>query len=74
MHEVKMKWVVIRGKADGLAGGPPTIKPLKEFQKKKLKNVGDHTTRVPLSMYDLTRKRKEYVNNALKYNNVLVLK
>lgn len=36
MHGVKMKIVVIRGKADGLAEGPPTIEPPNEAWKKNL--------------------------------------
>lgn len=47
MHGMKMKEVVLGGKANGPVGGPPTIEPPKEVQKKMLKKVGDHITKVP---------------------------
>lgn len=37
-----------------------------EVQTKKLKKVGDPTTRMPLTMYDLTRQEKKVVCKASK--------
>lgn len=54
LHGVKMKGVVLGGKACCPFGGPLTIEPLKNFKKKSMKNMGDYTTKVPLTMYDLT--------------------
>ncbi|CAI8588552.1 unnamed protein product [Vicia faba] len=39
MHCVKIKGVVLGGKADGPTGGPPTMEPSKEVRKKKLKKT-----------------------------------
>lgn len=35
VHGVKMKGVFLGGKADGPAGGPPTLEPPKEFKNKQ---------------------------------------
>lgn len=44
MHGLNMKGLVLEGKTYGPVGGHPAIEPLKEVQKKKLKNVGECIT------------------------------
>ncbi|CAI8607733.1 unnamed protein product [Vicia faba] len=66
MHRVKMKGVVLRGKACGLAEGLPTIKPAKEVKRKKLRKTCDISSKVPLSMSDPTGKGKDNMKNFLK--------
>lgn len=70
MHGVKMKIVVIRGKADGLAEGPPTIEPPNEAWKKKLNFFGDCSIHVMLTMYGLTKNGREDVTTIPKDINV----
>lgn len=69
-----MKGMVIEGNVYGSARGPPTIEPLKEIWKIKLKKLGDHVTRVPLTMSNLTTKGKEDGSDASKKTRTLVLK
>lgn len=74
MHGVKIKGVVLRGKADGpadgLAKGPPTMEPYKKIIKKKLKKIGDQTSKVPLTMYDLIEQGKDDERKDSKANDV----
>lgn len=43
MFDVKMKGVVLGGKANGLSGCPPTMEPPKEIKKKIFKKMRDHS-------------------------------
>lgn len=58
IHNVKLKGVVLWGNGDGPDRGPLTMEVSKEARKKKLNKVGDHTSKVPLTMYDLIGKWK----------------
>lgn len=58
MYKVKVKGVVLGGKVDGSAGGPPTTEQPKEVKKKKLRKTCDLSIKVPLSLSDIIRKRK----------------
>lgn len=70
MHGVKIKGVVLRGKADGPAKGPPTMEPYKKIIKKKLKKIGDQTSKVPLTMCDLIEQGKDDGRKDSKANDV----
>lgn len=59
MHGVKMKWVILGGKADGPTGGSPPMSPPKEEKKKRLKKSEELSSEVPLSMIDLIGKGKD---------------
>lgn len=70
IHGIKMEGVVLWGKANGQAGGPPTVEPSKEIWKKKLKKVRDRSTRVPLIMSDLTSQGKEVESKDYNFSDV----
>lgn len=63
VHGVRMKGIMIGGTVDGQAKGLSPIECLKEFNKKKLKRLGD---RVPLIMVELTEKGSEIATKASK--------
>lgn len=70
MYRVKMKGVILDGKVDGSVRGLLPMNPLKEVKKKKLEKTSELSSKVPLSMVDLTRKGKSNEKKKVKYNKV----
>lgn len=50
--------------------GPPTMRPYKEVKKKRLKKIGDQTSKLPLKIFDLTVQGKDDWRKVSKVNDV----
>lgn len=50
--------------------GPPTMRPYKEVKKKRLKKIGDQTSKLPLKISDLTGQGKDDWRKVSKVNDV----
>lgn len=65
-----MKGVVLGGKADGPTWGPPTVEPPKKIKQKKLRKISDLSSKVLLTMFNLTRKGKDDKKKSVVANEV----